>query len=428
MDWSLVITIGLIFLITLIGAYVRSTIKDPCLKSFVGFHVTLERLEGKVVWGVLHLESTGLELQYLDSVQDEKHIESTYVLYSTEYPSIQAIYRYADNLSEWGRKKRAADIQRSFHPSALKRWGRSVRNFLSTATDSLNEVLGVVLGRIQKTGGRYLADKGDVALGKLSGKVLGQVGGGFDPLLERYIGQRVVIELLEGTEVHEHVGILKNYSPDFLEVLNVQYPQRKDLSVTPGKPMEAGAVLVDSENCVLKVENRDEQPLLLRSVQRPDGEQLLNVIVDGGQTVELNVGLHLEGAQLRLQIVRELDMIVPRSRCLVRHRAEHYQPEALSEVVADIIFDLGVALSPDSRRQARVTRLREQLAGDPKNALAAANMAGLLIQDQSFDEAETWLRTALGMADSLPDSGRRARMQLRELERAKATDGAPRNS
>ena len=79
-DTSLLITIALIFLVSLIGAYIRTTLKDPCLKSFHDFHVTLERTNGKVIWGVMHLAATGLELRYPDAVQDEKHVESCYIL------------------------------------------------------------------------------------------------------------------------------------------------------------------------------------------------------------------------------------------------------------------------------------------------------------------------------------------------------------
>ena len=116
-NWSLFVTIGLIFLVTLVGAYIRSKIKDRCLKDFVGFHVTIEREDGKLIWGIMSLESTGLELSYTDTMQDEKHIESSYVLYASEYQGIQAIYRYADKLSVWGRKKRDRDIRSAFIPT-----------------------------------------------------------------------------------------------------------------------------------------------------------------------------------------------------------------------------------------------------------------------------------------------------------------------
>jgi len=61
--------------------------------------VTIERTDNKIVWGVLEIESTGLELIYRDGVQDDQHMESSYILYGEEYASIQAIYRFVDQLT-----------------------------------------------------------------------------------------------------------------------------------------------------------------------------------------------------------------------------------------------------------------------------------------------------------------------------------------
>ena len=271
-DPSFFITVGVIFVVALVGAYLRSTVKDRCLKSWEGFHITLERTNGKLIWGVMHLEPSGIELSYLDTVQDEKHIESTYLLYASEYKEIQAFYRYADKLSEWGKKHRALDIERSFHPGPLRRLGRKTRNFLSTATDSLNDVISVVLGRVQKTGGQYLGDKGTAALGKLGGQVIGQAGTTYDPLLERYIGHRVVIELLEGDEIHEHVGIFKNYSADFIEVLEVQYPQNQTLSLSSDGVYQSERLVVFGRDGALEVNNQDSWPILIVSCK--DGERV----------------------------------------------------------------------------------------------------------------------------------------------------------
>jgi len=52
-DASLLYTISLIFVATLIGSYFRSRRKDPCLHSFENFHVTIERTDGKTIWGIL---------------------------------------------------------------------------------------------------------------------------------------------------------------------------------------------------------------------------------------------------------------------------------------------------------------------------------------------------------------------------------------
>ena len=422
-NWSLFVTIGLIFLVTLVGAYVRSRIKDRCLKDFVGFHVTIEREDGKLIWGIMSLESTGLELSYADTLQDERHVESSYVLYGSEYQGLQAIYRYADKLSAWGRKKRDRDIRRAFHPNMFRRLARSTRNFLSTATDSLQEVINVLLGQFQKAGGQFLIDDTGSALSKLGEKYIGEIGHQADPLLENYIGQRVVFEITEAGEVHEHVGVFKDYSSQFIEFLNVQYPQRQVVPFQIEKDAQTDRVHVWTKAGQLSIENLKEEPLLLQTLRSAGQERLLNVVVDGGERVELHLEGELTQAELHMQVARELDMIVPRSHCVVRHRAEFYKPDDVGDVVFDMIFDLGTAFTGSGVRDARERRLREDLERNPKDALTASNLAAILIQKQEYDEAKTLLNQALTAEDSLPDGGRRAHMQLREIERRKGSMG-----
>ncbi len=417
-DLSLLITIGVIFVITLIGAYLRSTRKDRCLKSWEGFHVTLERTNNKLIWGVLKVEPTGLELAYIDSIQDDRHIETSYMLYGSEYGEIQAIYRYPEKLSEWGTRRRTRDIARSFHPGPLRRLGRSGRNFLSTATDSLNEVLGIVLGRVQKSASRYLVDGGASLKTMMGSKVLGQVGTVFDPLLEHYIGHRVVIELVEGDEIHEHVGIFKEYSGDFIEVLDVQYPHPQTIAVTPEMTLETNSLVLLAEQNVIRVLNRDARPILVVSLQLGEREQMIHAVVDSGETIELNVDeADYDQVKVKVQVIRELDMILPRTRCVVRHRAENVKKEELSRVVLDFVFDVGRLVEPDRRREHAEALLRQDIRRNPRDALAAANLGFLLIQKDELVEAEKWLRHALRMEYSLPDGGRRVRMELREIER-----------
>src|SRR5690606_31423428 len=149
-DVSLLATVGLIFLVTLVGAYLRSSRCDPCLKSFEGYHVTVERSNGTIVWGVMHLESTGLELAYKDTVQDADHVESSYVLYASEFGDIQALYRYVDELDEEDKQRRERDLRRFFHPGSLERLGRSTQHCFSLANETMSEVLGTIMGRLKK--------------------------------------------------------------------------------------------------------------------------------------------------------------------------------------------------------------------------------------------------------------------------------------
>ena len=413
-DWSLIITLTVIFLITLVGAWLRTRRKDECLKAFDGYHVTLERTDNRVIWGTLKVCTTGLEFLYKDDIQDDQHVESSYVLYGGEYDRIQAIYRYADDLSEENKKRRERDLRRWFHPSPLRYLVRKMRAFLTTASESLNEVIGILVGRLRKPAGGFITETSETYMKKFGGEIIGHVGHSQDPLLERFIGQRVVFELVEEDEVHEHVGIFKNYSADFLEFLDVHFPFKHSLALQPGCEVSTDRITAVAANGSVRVHNYCNYPILLQSLRMDDGEEeLLNVVVDGDEEVKLFPGQKFQNASLQIKIIRELDMIVPRSRAVVRHRAGQFK----TTFVPAIIFDLGVLVRWGDRITAREKRLRRQLERNPNNALAAANLGGLMIKQGKYGEAEKWLTYAAERRHSLPDGGRRAQMELRELER-----------
>jgi hypothetical protein len=233
-----------------------------------------------------------------------------------------------------------------------------------------------------------------------------------------------VIELAEGNEIHEHVGILKNYSADFIEVLEVQYPQRQALALKPDGTFESERFVVFGRNGVLEVSNHDSWPILIVTLAAGEREAPINAVVDSGETIVLHPEFELLGnARLQVQMVRELDMILPRNRCVVRHRAESIKAEKLSDLIMDIVFDVGQVFSASAVRSSREARLREELQRDPMNALAAANLGALLLQAGNLTEAEKWLQRASTIGYSLPDGGRRVRMELREVERRLHEDG-----
>ena len=409
-DWSFILTLVVILLATLVGSYLRSSRRDRCLEDFDSFHVTVERKNNRVIWGTMKLFPTGFDLTYRADVQDEQHIETSYIFYKDEYQDIQAIYRYARELDEEAQKRRARDIDRAFHPTLLRRFRRASRNFMSTATDSLNEALGMVIGRARKPAARLMTDTSETYIKNIGKDIIGYVGTSYDPLLEHYVGTRVVLELVEDDEVHEHVGVLKEYSAEFLEVLDVYFPLPKSIKLAG----EAQRQLDDKvelalEERQLRVRNMAQHPLLVESVKVGDRPLDISAIVGGGEEITLHLTDGSGEVVINLRVASRLDMIVPRSHALIRHRAERYNP--------DTIFDVGLSLVRRQGDQKEIERLRKVLEYSPWDVISAAKLGEMLMREGEYLEAEKWLLHARESCHHLPDRGARVAHNLREIER-----------
>ena len=219
------LTIVFIFLSTIVAAFIRGRNRDKCLKAFNRFMITLEDVGGKTIWGKLRVEATGMELTYEQSHTDaDGHIESSYMIYKYEYGNIGALIRYHDQLQEDNRKRRDAELKRTYHPSWWRRMRRKLMNIFRTIRDSIMEVSNVLMAQAKKTtvAGGLLSTQ-DKYVSQMKNEVIGSVDTSYEPLLEKYIGHRVVAEFLHKDQPVELPGVLKDYTAQFIELLDVQY-------------------------------------------------------------------------------------------------------------------------------------------------------------------------------------------------------------
>lgn len=410
-DWSFILTIVVVLLVTLIGSYLRSSRKDRCLEDFEGYHVTVEKKNNRVVWGKMNLHATGFELIYEADVQDDdRHLETSYIIYKDEYGDLQAIYRYARELNEEQRARRALDLQRSFHPGAFRRICRSIRNFFSTATESLGEVVGLIVGRARKPAANLISETSETYLSSLGKDLIGHVGTGYDPLLEAYVGSLVVMEVVEAGEIHEHVGVLKEYSAEFLEVLDIYYPLPQRVQLKGDSQWSISErVEVGLEGRQLRIKNVGDQPVFVEQIAVGNRVQDINAIVAGEERIELHVDSILVDITIDLRVASRLDMIVPRSHALIRHRAERY--------IQETIFDIGLSLVRRDGDDKEIERLQQVLRYSPHNAATAARLGELMISRGDLGQAHKWLLQALDHRRHLPDNGNRVAQHLRYVER-----------
>jgi len=222
---ALAITIIFIVVVTMVAAFVRGRSKDRCLKDFSRNLVTLQDITGKLIWGRLRVESTGLELVYLQPHKDvQGHEKTSYIVYKQEYPTIKALIRYHNRLSDEAKQRRKKELEKTYHPSPLRRLQRKIRNFLNTFRNSVIEVVNLFVGQVKKSGagGRILAGQ-DRHLSQLQQELTPAAGTAYEPLLERHIGKKVVLEILGDKKIIEHPCILKEYTAEFIEVMDIDY-------------------------------------------------------------------------------------------------------------------------------------------------------------------------------------------------------------
>ena len=235
------ITILFIIFAAGVGAFIRKRSRDKCLRDFEKNMVTLEQKSGKTIWGKLRVENTGLEFIYLEKHKDEEgHDETSYILYKYEYPEILAVIRFHDMLSEQNKKAREKELKRTYHPGFWRRLKRRILNVFRTVRDSIVEIVNLLISQAKKAtpAGKVLTSQ-DKYVSQMKQELMASAGTSFEPLLERYIGNKVVLEMIKGDKVLEYCGVLKDYTAEFIEIMDVNYapelgqPTRKADLVVP---------------------------------------------------------------------------------------------------------------------------------------------------------------------------------------------------
>ncbi len=229
------ITVIFVILSAGVAAFVKGRKRDKCLKDFAGDVVTVEHAAGKAIWGNLRVENTGMELTYADKQADEDgHTEASYILYKYEYSNIQMLIRFHDQLSEASQKQREEQLKQTYHPAFLSRQKRKTLNVFKTVRDSVMEIVNLLIANARKAApaGAVLGTQ-DKYVSQMKQELIGSVGTSYEPLLERYIGHIVVLEMIKADKIFEYAGVLKDYTAEFIEIMDVNY--KTDLDQSPGK-------------------------------------------------------------------------------------------------------------------------------------------------------------------------------------------------
>jgi hypothetical protein len=300
MDTILLLSIFLVFITALLGAFINRRKCDRVLTDLQGFHTTAKLTDGTLVWGRAEIFPNGIELIYSRPYINKRgHAVTSYILFKEAIDSIQTLYRYHTELTAANQVSRIEEVERAANPDLLQRSSRHTRNFLNTFRDAINESMNMFLSRMKGASSSMLFRTQDAQLKKMSTSVLGAVGSAYDPILERYIGRRVVVELHPETGASEEFcGVLKEYSPAWMSILDCRIAEERKLPLADTARLklqrdmdfrvrlEQGNETCSSITLTVWVENHASEPVRLRQVEAEAYEYPLNIDLACGETYE----------------------------------------------------------------------------------------------------------------------------------------------
>jgi hypothetical protein len=348
-------TLLFIFLTAIITAVATKWARDKCLKFFHGFHVTLERSRGQTIWGQLKTFSSGVEIVYDHSFADARGRKKTsYLVYAAELDQqVLSLLRYHAELDDAQKKLRDNQIRGTFNPGPLRRMWRTIRNFVNTLKDAFNAAIGAIVTQYSRvnpasavlTQGTQVTQIGQTLLGRF-------VGNAYEPLLEQYIGQPVILDVADPINPNnatvEYTGYLADYTQQFIAVFNVEHKCGETVSVTlpdvaegpplpplpgpppPGAPAPllppptAGEheIAIRVDGLRLRIQNTRHEPVIVRTLEREGFEPVsFGMVIPSMGQLDLPAR-DARGGKLTIEIVRCLDVVAPRRFATVRHAGE----------------------------------------------------------------------------------------------------------
>ena len=214
----------LLFVAATVTAIATRRKRDRCLKYFNREPVMILMQSGKWLWGRFAAYPKAMELVFENPEADESgHKKASYVLYSPEVDGIKKILQAPPQEGTKEYEQWQKEIRQIANPSPIRRFRRSVWNVFNTLRDAISQSLGMIIGTMKKSTPMGKVSGADKRAGDIGNTLLGTVPNAYEPVLEKYLGKQVIVEMLEDGNVVEFAGLLQEYSGKYLLLRNVAF-------------------------------------------------------------------------------------------------------------------------------------------------------------------------------------------------------------
>ncbi len=347
---ALSISIALVFISAFIGFICKARAVDKCMKSFAKDKVTVQNKTQKNIHGTFTLHSTGIELLF-DKPSGEGVLRYSHILYKSEFPSIFWIARHQDNLSPASKAKREKQIKITCNPGYYRKFSRYFRNLLGSFRDAFTQTISMLIGQMQKKSPSSLILNQEKQISNIGADIIGYMGNNYDPILENYIGRKVVVEIIREDQIEEICGIFKEYSTEFLLLLNVPLLQNFTYEIAYKKIQkqreEIPLELQIARGKELEITNLSCSGIFLKHLQAESEIRSLEKFLEPGQKMALELpGFLLKSKDntdalfhtFSIAVIRQSDLLLPRSHSIIRYSADTQKEDWKSIIKVDLDF------------------------------------------------------------------------------------------
>ncbi len=327
MDSFLFITLLFIFFSAALSVYIRTKIRDRCLSDFEDYRVCLQEKGAGMINGYFRVYAAGIELEYPEPKPNRNgFLETSYIMYKAQFIDIEVIYRYHEFLSKENQRRRKKSIRKSYQPQFFRKRIRTIRNTLNNFKDAILQSIGAVMGQVQKTSSRAtLLTSQNKRITDISDGLISVTANAYEPLLEKYIGNHVILEMiLDGQEI-EYFGILKEYSGEFIELLDIHHYTQISIDVKENTEhsLDNFMLNITRKGKIIRIDNNGPVHCVLKSFRSREQEITINKDVVPYSFYQFHVDAHfVDNTYLDIEVIQQMDIIVPRKHALVRHSGE----------------------------------------------------------------------------------------------------------
>jgi len=281
------------------------------LRLFEGDRVQVRLEEGDWIAGTLLVVAGGLEIRYDEPRALGGHVESSRLVHRDEAARIRSLLRPETLWTDDVRVRREDQIWRSAHPGwreRLARWSREI-----VGADPISA----------------------------------------EPLLRRYLGRPVVVEIRDDRRTFHAVGLLLAYDAEFVALAGVSLPAEASLPLCPGRTSGADLEATWSEDG-LELFNRGGHPVEILGIRTADGMRPWELVLRPGFRERTDFRKAPAGtAELVFESPARGDAVLPRSSVRVRGGSEgSIAIPALPDPSA-FLLDLDAASSREERALVR---------------------------------------------------------------------------